>query len=178
MVTCSTLHQAHFLNQPEKLDTVRDLIFSVAAETGWQLHAWAILSNHYHLIISSPDDPSTLNRMVSKIHTLSASEINVCDHQPGRRVWFQFFDSHITFVNSYLARLNYVHNNPVHHGIVAHAENYPWCSAGWFARTARPAFRKTVLGFKTDSIRVADAFLPIKPVSMPPESGVKPPHSK
>ena len=145
------------------LDLVRDLLFDIAKDMGWGLHAWAILSNHYHFIAASPEDASTLRRMLSKLHTLSARELNVRDRQPGRKVWFQFFDSHVTFTNSYLARLNYVHNNPVHHGIVNRAEDYPWCSAGWFARTARPAFRKTVVGFKTDTVRVPDAFDAEKP---------------
>jgi hypothetical protein len=35
------------LNAPEKLDLFRDLFFTCIAEAGWELHAWAILSNHY-----------------------------------------------------------------------------------------------------------------------------------
>ena len=84
------------------------------------------------------------------------------------------FDSHITFTNSYLPRLKYVHHNPVHHGILACAENYPWCSASWFARTARPAFRLTVEGFKTDALSVIDDFVPETPSPSAQESGVKP----
>jgi len=89
-----------------------------------------------------------------------------------------FILTHITFTNSYLARLKYVHNHPVHHGLVACAENYPWCSAGWFARTARPAFRSTVAGFKTDTLSVMNAFSPQLPAVQEAESGVQPPHSK
>ena len=42
--------------------------------------------------------------------------------------------------NSLLARLNYVHNNPVHHGIVPAARQYPWCSASWFENSADRLF--------------------------------------
>ena len=187
MITCGTCQKDHFLNTPEKLDLFRDLFFACLAETGWELHAWAILSNHYHFIASSPSDPGTLRRMLSKLHTLSARELNLRDRQPGRKVWFQYFDTHITFLNSYLSRLKYVHHNPVHHGLLACAENYPWCSASWFARTARPAFRATVEGFKTDTLSVKDDFVPKTLIpndqesgasSRAEESGVKPPHSK
>ena len=178
MVTCGTHQKAHFLSTPERLDLFSRLFFDCLNEAGWDLHAWSILSNHYHFIASSPSDPSTLRRMLSKLHTLSARELNNLDGQPGRKIWFQYFDSHITFTNSYLPRLKYVHQNPVHHGVVANAADYPWCSASWFAETATTAFRKTVDGFKTDKLSVIDAFEAKAPVSLDGKSGVKPPHSK
>ena len=178
MVTCGTYGKAQFLNTAGRLDLFLGLFFDGLTQAGWALHAWALLSNHYHFIASSPVDPSTLRSALSKLHTLSVRELNRQDKQPGRKVWFQYFDTHITFTNSYLPRLKYVHQNPVHHGVVKCAENYPWCSAAWFARTARPAFRATVEGFKTDTLCVADAFVPEVPAASPAESGVKPPHSK
>ena len=158
MVTCGTHLKAHHLNTPERLDFFRDLFFSCVAEFDWTLHAWAALSNHYRFIASSPSDPATLKRMLSKIHTLSARELNRRDGCAGRKVWFQYFDTHITYMNSYLPRLKYVHHNPVHHGVIQDAELYPWCSAGWFAREARPAFRVTVERFRTDRLNVYDRF--------------------
>ena len=73
-------------------------------------------------------------------------------------MWFQFWDSHITFERSYLARLNYVHQNPVKHGLVQLAENYQWCSASWFTQNGSPAFVKTVKTFKIDQLNVPDDF--------------------
>lgn len=86
----------------------------------------------------------------------TAKEFNLQDNQPGRRVWFQYWDTLLTFQRSYLARLNYVHNNPVKHGLVANAENYPWCSAAWFAQNAPRSFVETVSRFKIDKVNVFD----------------------
>ena len=178
MVTCGTHEKAHLLNTAARLNMLRSLFFDCLAEAGWVLHAWALLSNHDHFIASSPADPNSLRRALSKLHTLSARELNREDDRPGRKIWFQYFDTHITFPNSYLPRLKYVHQNPVHHGISRWAEQYPWCSAAWFARSARPAFRATLDGFKIDKLSVVDAFDPQMPALSPEESGVKPPHSK
>jgi len=178
MITCGTHRKAHLLNDGTRLGMFRDLLFAGMAEADWELHAWAVLSNHYHVIASSPANPDTLRRVISKLHTLSARNLNALDRQPGRKVWFQYFDSHITFTNSYLPRLKYVHHNPVHHGVIRCAEDYPWCSATWFARHATPAFRKTVEGFKTDALSVFDSFEPQNVTTSTTESGVKPPHSK
>ena len=53
-----------------------------------------------------------------------------------------------------------MHENPVHHGLVASACNYRWCSAAWFEREAGTAFQKTVASFKTNRIKVIDSFVP------------------
>ena len=175
MVTCGTYQKQHHLHSAARLSYFRDLLLQCTEEFAWRLQAWAVFSNHYHWIASSPPDPSSLPRVVSKLHTLSAREFNLQDGTPGRKVWFQYYDSHITFQTSYYARLKYVHHNAVHHGVVRVAENYPWCSAAWLAANSRPAFRRMLEQFKTDRIDVSDEFEPIGAME---KSGVKPPHSR
>ncbi len=158
IVTCGTYQTQQLLNTPEKLTVVRSLLFELAQTCGWQLQAWAIMSNHYHFVAASPDDPSTLKRMISALHTLSARELNRIDGQPGRHVWYNYYDSRITYEKSWLARLKYVHQNPVHHNVVQNAELYEWCSAAWFVRESSSAFVKTVNSFKIDQVKVSDEF--------------------
>ena len=158
MVIAGTYRKAPLLDTDAKLTLVHDLLLTTADELGWELQAWAVLLNHYHFVAISPDDASTLRRLISKVHTLSSRDLNRLDGASGRRVWYQFWDSHITFERSYLARLNYVHNNPVHHGVVQAAASYAWCSAAWFERTADRAFQKTVASFKTNRLSVKDDF--------------------
>lgn len=73
-------------------------------------------------------------------------------------MWHNFRDTKLTFEKSYLARLNYVHQNAMKHGLVAVANQYRWCSAGWFERVATPAQVQTVYSFKTDQMSVEDDF--------------------
>jgi putative transposase len=56
------------------------------------------------------------------------------------------------------ARLNYVHQNPVKHGLVQVANQYPWCSASWFETNARSGFVQSVYSFKIDRLNVPDDF--------------------
>lgn len=152
MVTSGTYLKAAHLNSPTRLDFFLESLFACADEFGWKLHAWAVLWNHYHLLAASPPDPASLPKMLGKLHMITARQFNLWDARPGRKIWFQFWDSHITFERSYLARLNYVHYNPVRHGVVGNAETYPWCSASWFASNAPAAFVKTVQSFKSDKL--------------------------
>ena len=54
----------------------------------------------------------------------------------------------------------YVHQNPVKHGLVTVANQYPWCSAAWFERESSPAIVKSIYRFKTDRVSVEDDFAP------------------
>lgn len=158
MVTGGTYRKETFFNTNAKLDMMLDTLLEVASDREWQLQAWAVMANHYHFVAVSPDNAATLGRLVAKFHMLTAKGANQVDGVPGRRVWYQYWDSRITYERSYLARLHYVHTNPVHHGVVPVATAYRWCSAGWFERTADRAFRRTVESFKTDGLSVVDDF--------------------
>jgi len=71
---------------------------------------------------------------------------------------YEFWDTRLTSEKSWLARLNYVHQNAVKHELVPAANQYPWCSAPWFETNGRPGFVKSVYSFKIDRIKVPDDF--------------------
>ena len=136
-------------------------LLTVAFDFGWRLEAWSVFSNHYHFVAHSPQDQEgahSLSRMLGVLHEKTAKWVNRVDGARGRQVWHNFRDTLLTYEKSYLARLNYVHQNAVKHGLVAVANRYPWCSAAWFESTARPAQVKTIYGFKTDTLRVYDEY--------------------
>jgi len=158
LVTAGTYHKQHFLYDAPRLQLVHDSLLAGAAQFGRELQAWVVLANHYHFVAIAPEDSKTLRTMLSKLHTQTAIALNAMDGRPGRKVWYQFWDTHITYQRSYLARLRYVHENAVRHGVVTEAEEYRWCSARWFAREASPAFQRTVRSFKIDRLSVKDDF--------------------
>jgi len=158
IVTAGTLHREHLLNTPAKLDAVEYRLLSMAKEYGWQLEAWAVLANHYHIVARGDRHSINLGKFLHDFHYDSAVRVNAIDGCPGRRVWYNFRDTRLTHQYSYLARLHYVHENAVKHGLVAVANQYRWCSAAWFERTASPAQVKTIYSFKTDKVNVPDDF--------------------
>jgi putative transposase len=143
---------------PERLQFLQDTLLQLANYYEWELQAWAVLAYHYHFIARSPTDPKNLSSFISNVHVKTAQYVNMQDNTQNRRVWWQYWDSHITYQYSYLARLNYVNQNPVRHGLVVNAVDYRWCSASWFQRTSQPAFYKTVNNFKIDKVNVIDDF--------------------
>jgi putative transposase len=158
MVTAGTMDKAHFFRDTERLDLLLSSLFEYAAEFGWQLQAWAIFSNHYHFVAASPENATNLPKLLGKLHMKTAQAANRLDGVSGRKVWHQFWDSHITFENSYWPRLRYVQENAVKHGLAPVAAQYRWCSAAWFERTAEHAVRRKVESYRIDRLDIYDAF--------------------
>ncbi|MGA7853196.1 MAG: transposase [Candidatus Acidiferrales bacterium] len=157
MVTAGTYRKEPFFGNGTRLSILQRHLFALCTEYTAALQAWAIFPNHYHFVTQF-ENPSVLRGLVRRLYSATAQEVNRLDLAQGRKVWFQYWDSQITFQGSYFARLRYVHENAVHHGIVRRASNYPWCSAGWFERKATPGFRKTVSGFPCDKLEIPDTF--------------------
>jgi putative transposase len=158
MVTAGTYQKAFLFDTPEKRDFLLQSLFDEAEALKWKLQAWAVFANHYHFVAQAPDNGESLKRMIASLHSKTAIWLNRKDGTLRRKVWFQYWDVCLTYERSYLVRLNYVHNNPVKHGLIENAQNYPWCSMSWFVSQATTSFRKTVLSFKYDSASVKDDF--------------------
>ncbi len=120
-VTAGTYQKQHHFRVDQRLRILHRGLLTVAAQFGWQLEAWAVFSNHYHFIGHSPPeatDAASLSDMLSLLHVKTAGWVNRLDRTLGRQVWFNFRETRLTHQRSYLARLNYVHQNPVKHGLV------------------------------------------------------------
>jgi putative transposase len=161
IVTGATLYKVHWYKDSKRLELLENVLFDILRRRRWELRAWSVFSNHYHFIAKSPEVDSPIDRLIQHFHSEASRQLNLLDGAAGRTVWYQYWDTCLTFEKSYLARLNYVMNNPVHHGLVKVASQYPFCSAGWFERTQRPAFRKTVTSFKCDRLKIQDEFEPV-----------------
>ena len=161
IVTAATLYKQHLFRDAESLDFLQAMLLAKAKEYDWRIEAWAVFSNHYHFVGQAMRDAGTLSPMIQSLHSETASWLNQKHQQPERQVWHNFWETKLTYEKSYFARLHYVHRNAVHHGLVQIPNQYCWCSAAWFERTAKLAQVKTIYGFKTDRLNVLDDFEPL-----------------
>jgi putative transposase len=160
MVTSATLHKMKLFNNPEKLTLFENKLLQLAKAYQWRLEAWAVFVNHYHFITcdEAGSEAGGLKKLITQLHYETSNELNQLDQAKGRRNWYNFWDTKLTYEKSYLARLNYVHQNAVKHGLVNVANQYPWCAASWFERTAGLARVQTIYSFKIDQLKVFDDF--------------------
>ena len=81
---------------------------------------------------------SLLSRFVRRIHSNTTRLFNVIDKNPGRRLWYQYWDYCIRNIPDYWKHFNYIVQNPFKHGLASSlydAYRYPHSSNSvWFAR--------------------------------------------
>jgi putative transposase len=157
-VTSGTLQKVHHFRSATRLTLLEDRLLSLTDQYGWNMQGWAVFSNHYHFVAVSPQRPDTLRDLIRHLHGDTARTINREDGVEGRQVWFEYRETLLTFERSYLARLNYVLQNPVKHGLVSNASDYPWCSARWLESKTSPSYYQRISSLKTDKVNVPDDY--------------------
>lgn len=83
-----------------------------------QLIAYVILNNHYHIILKI-DEAKNIAKLIGQLNGASARAINVADGVIGRKIWWNYYDHVIRDETDFFKHLNYIHQNPVKHGLQA-----------------------------------------------------------
>jgi putative transposase len=130
------------------IDALRDAVRSVRARSPFHIDAWVVLPDHMHCIWTLPpcdDDFSGRWREVKKAftRTIPATEYRspVRRERGERGIWQRRFWEHtIRDDRDYASHMDYVHFNPVKHGLVQHVADWPFSSFRWcVARGLYPA---------------------------------------
>ena len=128
MVTASTYQGKYLLYESRRKASWRDALLKSADLYQWEVIAWVVLHNHYHAIVRSPEDASSLSKFTASYHKFTARRWNEEDELAGRKVWWNYWDTCIRSERDYHNRVRYVFWNPVKHGLVQNAEDYPFSS--------------------------------------------------
>jgi len=97
---------------------LRDLLRETVLESDVRLHAWVILREHYHVLLTVGDDERAISRFVQRLHSTRAIQLNKLDATPGRQVWYQYWDRFPRGEKHFWTIFNYIHYNPIKHGYV------------------------------------------------------------
>ena len=119
-LTAHVVEQQRLFDTPGKRDLLRDILKSAVKDYRVKLHAWVILSDHYHLLCRTGDQP--LYKFIRRLHGESAIRLNKVDNTPGRQVWYQYWDRFPRNEKDFWAYFNYIHLNPVKHHYVQVSE--------------------------------------------------------
>ncbi len=158
IVTSATYRHLPLFEAPDRRTFLVEQLRALADRYGWRLEAWAVMPDHYHFVGHSPENPKTLARFINHLHGVTARHVNRLDGADKRQVWHQYWDRYLADERAFLTRLAYVLRNPVRHGLVADAAQYPWCSAREFLDRARPELVKIVRELKIEDVAVPDDF--------------------
>ena len=126
-ITAGTYGRKSYFDSNEKKELLFNTICEILKKDLSELHGWVILSNHYHILIKLKD-AFHLPQIIRKIHSKSAILMNKLSKQPGRKIWYEYWDECIRDERDFYAKLNYIHFNPVKHGYVDDQESYKFSS--------------------------------------------------
>ena len=127
LITSACYEHRHIFEHPDDLSYLAEEMLGVLQGSGITPQAWVFLPNHYHFL-AEVDDISIISELLRLTHSRTATKINSRHQQRGRKVWYRFSDRMIRNERHYFATLNYIHHNPVKHGYVDDAMEWPWSS--------------------------------------------------
>lgn len=157
MLTGSCFKKQMILINKEAKRTVIKVFGKLFREYEWEQVAWAVLDNHYHFLVKAKES-ACLPRLINRAHSAIAKLLNQMDQTPGRRIWYNYWDSCITFEASLYARMNYIHYNPVKHGLVKESEEYDFCSYRYYLEQGADWVQKLWEEYPFDRLKITDDF--------------------
>ena len=117
---------------------------------GFRVHAWVLMSNHYHLLLETPE--ASLSRGMGWLQNAYTRRINT-----RHRLWGHVFGGRYKSIlveegNCFWALLDYIHLNPVRAGLVKRGEgleSYGWSSLCGYLQwpRKRPEWLETAMAF-------------------------------
>jgi len=132
------LNRGNFRTAIFRLDRTKSAFLKGLAETccktGWVVHAWVLMSNHYHVALSTPHA-----NLVDGMHWLQGTFANRFNRYRNERghVFQGRYKSWLVDPGERLGRVcHYIHLNPIRAHLCPQASlpDYPWTSLGWLCR--------------------------------------------
>ncbi len=137
------------------VDTLREIVHEVRVRHPFRIHGWVVLPDHLHCVIELPADDADFatrwrlikagfSRLLPRTERLS----RIREKRGERGIWQRRYWEHLIRDEAdYQAHMDYVHINPVKHGLVGrvatgHTRHFiGWCKPGCIRVTGRAAMK-------------------------------------
>lgn len=139
-LTLVTAGRSPWLASESAKTQVLDALRATKALHRFHHHGHVLLDDHLHLLISV-EVGKNIPRIVSSFKQASLARLVPLPEISGERVWQRrYYDHIIRDEVDFYRHLDYLHYNPVKHGLVSLARDWKWSSlSAWQARGAYPS---------------------------------------
>jgi putative transposase len=105
--------------------------------------AYVLMPDHFHLVVRQWEDGPLIRQFMTEFMRATSPRFGT-DGSPASGLWRErYTDTPIPGISAVMARINYVHRNPLERGLVAAVEDYPWSSARDFLGIERGPVKLT-----------------------------------
>jgi len=134
--TIRTIEGQWFLQPDRYKQLLLDILKAKTKKFNLPLIAYAILNNHYHFILKIID-ARKIPKFIGELNGASARAINKADDAINRKIWWNYYDHIIRNETDFFKHLNYIHQNPIKHGLTK-TLNYSFSSYGiWLKKKGK-----------------------------------------
>ena len=117
-----------------EIDALRTAVKKVHSQRPFHIDAWVILPDHMHCLWTLPEGDADfpgrwreIKKAFSKQIPLNECRTAVMAERGERGIWQRRYWEHtILDDRDYAAHMDYTHFNPVKHGLVSHAADWPF----------------------------------------------------
>ncbi len=126
----------------DKIDKLRSAFKKVMYQHPFDIHAIVILPDHFHMLITLPDEDVSYSKRIRLIKSNFSKNIECKEfvsssraRKAERGIWQRRFWEHsIRDEKDYAYHVNYIHYNPVKHKYVLNPIDWPYSSIHRYVR--------------------------------------------
>lgn len=119
-------------DSPQDYQLFLDLLYDYARKFDVAVHAYVLMTNHFHLLVT-PQTDDGLPQMMQAVGRRYVRHFND-SHQRSGTLWEGRYKSTLIQTDRYLLTcMAYIDLNPVRAGMVASPRDYPWSSYGHYS---------------------------------------------
>jgi putative transposase len=119
-----------------QIDTLRNAVRQAMKKSPFHIDAWVVLPDHMHCLWTLPENDNDYSNRWRAIKTSFSKAVPVVEERSSimvrrneRGIWqHRFWEHTIREDNDYAAHMDYIHFNPVKHGIAATVADWPFSS--------------------------------------------------
>jgi len=126
-ITAVTEEREPFLKDSDNIKILLATFKKYREEYQFKIVAFCILPDHFHWLIV-PSTKANISKIMKAVKGYSSIFINIQNHRYGRLWQHQFLDHIVRKDEDYKNHIDYIHKNPIKHGLVQNIADYPWSS--------------------------------------------------
>jgi putative transposase len=119
-------NRAHIFNSDEDRTTLLKVIGSVKRRYGWKVHAYCLMTNHYHLLTETPEP--NIGAGMQCLNSTYAHRFNEKYDRIGHLFQRRYADGIILTDEHLREVIRYIPLNPVRAGLCKRPEDWRWSS--------------------------------------------------